>query len=107
MTNINTKFGLPCFTTANTRDFASGRNDVENALPAILENGWYTEGSTASNMVGFPANNGPRGTIFIWCPYSSGMLNAFYDIQFEGKYRFSGRGNLLLIVKLGLIMIRI
>lgn len=90
--NNNTKFGLSCFTTANTRAFASGRNDVENALPAILESGWYTEGNTASNIVGFPANNGPRGTIFIWCPYSIGFLNTFYDIQFEGKYRFSGRG---------------
>lgn len=54
-------------------------------------------GADASNVIcTLPANNGPRGSIVIWCPYSAAFLEAYYDITIVGHYQFKDKGKSIL-----------
>jgi len=68
-------------------------NSVENYISPRYERRVLTGTATAAaNLVTLPSNNGPRGSILIWCPHSPVSLNTCYDIEVSGRYRFSGLG---------------
>lgn len=47
----------------------------------------------SSDIIGtIPANNGPRGSLVIWCPYTVNFLEAYYDITLIGHYQFKDKG---------------
>lgn len=72
------------------KNFPSGSNSFE-CFCAVVQEAAVLGGGDVTNVCTLPALDGPRGTTVIWVPYSLSVLNAMYDIEIYGKYRFSNK----------------